>query len=395
LIGGQLVFNGEDAFEDLTFGETGSASMSYTVENADGDTSTATIDLMFKGVAETIDELNASLPTTGEYQILGGDLEGEIEDDGYTLVMNGTVDDRFDGQVFENAYCLSILDPVIYAQFAEDSPTSTGQISGSDDTSVFGADQISYANGESAADNLDLINWIINEDFSNDASGQYNDWEVQRAIWELTDGFDTSKLDAVDDNYGQDADVDAILDLAIANGEGFVAGEGDIATMIVDPGDSNADHSQPFIVAYDFDANNCDCPSEDNNTNGGLISAGTNVASGTSDGATVGAAGASGVATGDGETGSDGGGSEAASILGLALLGLGAFAGSAVLAAAGVASFLLLSGKDSDDSSDDADDNIADLDAVSLEDIIPMTEMLSEDAAFEDAEDGEVSMLDF
>ena len=355
------------------------------------------------------------MPTTGEYQILGGDLEGEIEDDGYTLVMNGTGDDRFDGQVFENAYCLSILDPVIYAQFAEDSPTSTGQISGSDDTSVFGADQISYANGESAADNLDLINWIINEDFSNDASGQYNDWEVQRAIWELTDGFDTSKLDAVDDNYGQDADVDAILDLAIANGEGFVAGEGDIATMIVDPGDSDADNSQPFIVAYDFDANNCDCPSEDNNTNGGLISAGTNGASGTSDGATVGAAGASGVATGDGETGSstttetaaseeasgsdsssdDGGGSEAASILGLALLGLGAFAGSAVLAAAGVASFLLLSGKDSDDSSDDADDNIADLDAVSLEDIIPMTEMLSEDAAFEDAEDGEVSMLDF
>ncbi|MEL6572223.1 MAG: SdrD B-like domain-containing protein, partial [Pseudomonadota bacterium] len=260
LFNGALIFDGKEAFTDLDFGETETVSVSYTITDAAGGNAMANVALTVKGVPETVAELYATLPTTGEYQILGGDLEGEIEDDGYTLILNGTGDSRFDGMVFERAYCISLLDPVIYAQVAADAPSFTGEISSGDNTGVFNANQISFANGKAAGENLDLIHWILNQDFVNDPSGRFNDWEVQRAIWELTDAFDTKNLDNADVNYGQDKDVDYIIDLAIENGEGFVAGQGDIATFIVDPEAGNPDNTQPFIVAFDFDAAACNCP---------------------------------------------------------------------------------------------------------------------------------------
>jgi hypothetical protein len=61
------------------------------------------------------------------------------------------------------------------------------------------------------------------------------------------------------EGYGEDTDVNAIVDLAIANGEGFMAGPGDLATMIVDPNPNTDANAQPFIVAFSFDDNDCLC----------------------------------------------------------------------------------------------------------------------------------------
>ena len=254
----KLTFDGESAFEDLNVGEEGTARISYTVSDGNGGEATANVDLTFCGVADTLVEMHASLPEVASFQVMGDDLDDTIEGDAYSIILNNTGDARFDGKLFEQAYCISLLDPVVYAEVAKDSPSYQGEISGGDEF-VFNADQVSFANGKSAGENLDLINWIINQDYSNENPGRFNDWEVQRAIWELTDAFDTSVLDSVDTNYGQDADVDWIVQQAIRNGEGFEAGKGDIATMIVDPGDSNAEHTQPFIIAFDFDDNDCIC----------------------------------------------------------------------------------------------------------------------------------------
>ena len=48
-------------------------------------------------------------------------------------------------------------------------------------------------NGETISENLDMINWIINQDYENtdngDGTGQtYTGAEVQGAIWSLTNG---------------------------------------------------------------------------------------------------------------------------------------------------------------------------------------------------------------
>ncbi|MEL6573940.1 MAG: SdrD B-like domain-containing protein [Pseudomonadota bacterium] len=255
---GKLTFDGKSAFEDLNVGEQGTARIEYTVSDGKGGEATGNVDLTFCGVADTLVEMHASLPEVATFKVLGDDLDNNVDGEAYSIILDNTGDARFDGKLFENAYCISLLDPVIYAEVAKDSPSHNGEISGGDDF-VFNANQVSYANGKSAGENLDLINWIINQDYTNTNSQRFNDWEVQRAIWELTDKYDTSVLDGVSSGYGQDADVDWIVQQAIKNGEGFQAGKGDIATMIVDPGDSVADHTQPFIIAFDFDSNDCIC----------------------------------------------------------------------------------------------------------------------------------------
>ena len=116
--------------------------------------------------------------------------------------------------------------------------------------------QTSIFNGNAAADNLDLINYILNEEFEDQGFSQ---WEVQRAIWALTDDDDLAFLDGVDAGFGTQANVDAILANADANGEGFMAEVGDNFTFIVDPGNSDAANTQPFIVSATWEEVDCLC----------------------------------------------------------------------------------------------------------------------------------------
>ncbi|HDS63238.1 MAG TPA: hypothetical protein ENN52_03745 [Methanofollis liminatans] len=82
-------------------------------------------------------------------------------------------------------------------------------------------------------ENLDLVNWIINQGFvgQTGGNGTYTFGDVQRAIWRLVDddpehetytGYDESR-------------VGEILAAAYAYGEGFVAGPGDLVAIVLVP----------------------------------------------------------------------------------------------------------------------------------------------------------------
>lgn len=101
-----------------------------------------------------------------------------------------------------------------------------------------------------------MINWILNQDFEDNG---FTGWEVQRAIWEFTDNFDTDYLSDIDPALGDDANVDFIVSQALANGDGFVAGVGDVVGVVLDPNPATAENSQPFLVAVDWEDVDCFC----------------------------------------------------------------------------------------------------------------------------------------
>jgi hypothetical protein len=88
-------------------------------------------------------------------------------------------------------------------------------------------------------ENLDLVNWIINQGFvgqpSPGCSGSYTYGDVQRAIWALIeDGQSTSGLGS----WSQ-CRVDEILAAAGTNGESFVPGCDDYVAVILQPVNTN------------------------------------------------------------------------------------------------------------------------------------------------------------
>lgn len=87
-------------------------------------------------------------------------------------------------------------------------------------------------------ENLDLVNWVINQDFVGKTSGcggVYTWGDVQWAIWKLVDGRepDAGVLSSLQD--WSECRAQEIVDAAIANGEGFVPGCGDVMGIILAP----------------------------------------------------------------------------------------------------------------------------------------------------------------
>lgn len=263
LSGGELIFDGVDAFEFLDIGEEETDSVEYTVSDGNGGVASATVDVTYCGDANSVQSLFDSFPTSGTYQVTTDGIELPVEGEAFALKIDGTGDARFDGVVFEQAYCLSLYDPAQGAEDFADAPVHTADILPGTDGSVFNPGQISFANGNSAADNLDLVNWLINQDFegpnSNAVDGEFSGWEVQRAIWELTDNLDTDYQSDIDPGFGNDLDVDYLVQQALDNGEGFQAGVGDMVSFIVDPNPTTSENSQPFIAAISFEDYDCIC----------------------------------------------------------------------------------------------------------------------------------------
>jgi hypothetical protein len=84
-------------------------------------------------------------------------------------------------------------------------------------------------------ENLDLVNWIINQGFvgqpSSGCSGNYTYGDVQRAIWELID----DQVSTAGLGSWSQCRVNEILAAAYANGEGFVPDCGDVIVVILAP----------------------------------------------------------------------------------------------------------------------------------------------------------------
>ncbi|WP_295045377.1 SdrD B-like domain-containing protein [uncultured Paracoccus sp.] len=247
LVGGKLVIDGSAAYADLLIGQKAQLDISYTVTDGKGGFDTANLDMDFCGAKNTLETIKASLPTGGTLVL---SRDGTFGGDFYGVTISGTGDDRFDGKTFDSVYCVSAYEAInpnvsvpytFYLADAASVPTGV----------------IKYPA------NLDMVNWILNQDFTSqdngDSNGQtYTEAEIQGAIWGLTDN-----IVFVSSSLGTNANAQEIYNLALANGEGFVAGEGDIVGLILDPtaAAEAAGNKQPLIVGIDWDdlAQDCLC----------------------------------------------------------------------------------------------------------------------------------------
>ena len=95
-------------------------------------------------------------------------------------------------------------------------------------------------------ENLDLVNWILNQHFVGQPSscgGDYTYGDVQRAIWEL---IEDNPVDAGLGDWSP-CRVAEILADATANGEGYLPGCGDLMGVILVP----TDGLQPFMIGVE------------------------------------------------------------------------------------------------------------------------------------------------
>lgn len=247
LVGGKLVIDGSAEYADLLIGQKATLDISYTVSDGNGGFDSANLEMDFCGAKNTLDTIKASLPAGG---MLVLSRDGAFGGDFYDVSISGTGDERFDGKTFEIAYCVSAREPITPGAdipynfyLATEASVPTGTIP--------------------RPQNLDMVNWILNQDFDSrdngDGKGQtYTEAEIQGAIWGLTDN-----AVSVRSGLGTIANAREIYNLALANGEGFEAGEGDIVGLILDPTAEAeaAGNRQPLIIGVTWDdlAQDCDC----------------------------------------------------------------------------------------------------------------------------------------
>ncbi|MFG6105525.1 SdrD B-like domain-containing protein [Leptothoe sp. EHU-05/26/07-4] len=103
-------------------------------------------------------------------------------------------------------------------------------------------------------ENLDLLNWIINQDFtqqtSPSGSGNYTWADLQRAVWTLIDDENSTAGGIGEEgDYWQQERVDEIVAAARANGEGFVPSYGQKMGIIIVP-DTDGDGAPDAQVQF-------------------------------------------------------------------------------------------------------------------------------------------------
>lgn len=243
--GNKLVYDTNGAYDDLLKCLTEQDSFTYQIVDRNGKVSgNATVTVDVKGDSISLAAVAKSLPGTINFTLTDENVPAGVSDEAFTMKFGTSSDVRLSGEIFKDAYCLAA-----YEDFVTD-VSLKGNLYIAD--ANFVPDGVLTAKTEA---NLDVINWILNQDFTSqnngDGTGQtYTDAEIQGAIWGLTDNFVY-----VAAGGGTKANAQEIMDLALANGEGFVAGKGDVIGLVVAPtAEANAaGHDQPFIVGIDYD----------------------------------------------------------------------------------------------------------------------------------------------
>jgi len=256
--GDSFTFDGEDAFASLGFNDAADVSIEFKVEDSDGATNTANIDLTFKGYAseETIAELVEGSTVT--YTIDQGANLGEFVN-AYTLEILSSSNGSVPLGSYTAAYCIDGLQPITPDLI------TTGEI-------LLATESNAAAVGGAGfnADNIDSVNWLLNFDQTlvdnGDGTGDtYTDIEVQEAIWTLMNG-DTFVInefnfqETIDNNNGvRDGleigtieNINEIVQIALSQGDGFVAKDGDIFGLIIEP-TSPDEQDQPFIIGVQYE----------------------------------------------------------------------------------------------------------------------------------------------
>lgn len=272
LSGGKLVFDGEAAYQSLDIGEKAVASFTYTVSDGQ-DVGTATVDVTVCGTAETLQEICASLPK----DLVGYKIKSDIAQqpygpDAFDVALQSS-DARFNGLVITDAYCADYFRLAETASDFANAPVNTANLYCATDPALAnvltnkatglpnGADR----GGETVLDNLDVISWIISQDFEN--KGTYTGGEVQAAIWEFTNDYSKRAADLgitvpefnLRPGTGDAAKVAELVNLAEVAGEGFVAGAGDRVALFLDPNPDTATNNQPIVFGVDFNDIDCLC----------------------------------------------------------------------------------------------------------------------------------------
>ncbi|MDO5631676.1 MAG: SdrD B-like domain-containing protein [Paracoccus sp. (in: a-proteobacteria)] len=247
LTSGQLVFDASGtAYEDQIVGTSTTVSYGYSISDGMGGTASAAVDMKWCGVTNTLESIKASLPDSGVLRVT---LDRSFDGAFYTATVTGTGDARLDGKSFDIAYCVSAYDNL---------PLNTNL-----PVNIYLADEDSLPSNTQIPlpQNLDKVNWILNQDFGSRDNGDgtnttYTEAEIQGAIWGLTDGIVFVQPDY---NYGTTANAQEIYDLAMAQGNGFEPGEGDIIGLILEPTGANGNHEQPFIIGVNWNDLALDC----------------------------------------------------------------------------------------------------------------------------------------
>lgn len=263
---GTVTVDGIAAYADLEIRQEAMDSFSYTIEDELGATATGDVDLTFCGALNTVNSIADNFPITGNFGVGGFFIA-----DAYTGLTLNTGDPRFDGVLIEAAYCLEQNDSIVFNN-ADFNVTIYAAVEGRVDDIGNGLDN------ENIDGKLDLINWIINEDFTSRSNGDttgggaglnYTDTEIQAAIWGITDNNvfveDPGLVSGIWN--GSEENAQEILDLALAEGVGYEPGHDDLMTFIVIPDhdqtsqgfDESNDLDQSFIIALPFDEFKEDC----------------------------------------------------------------------------------------------------------------------------------------
>lgn len=279
---GTVSFDPNDAYDDLLIRESVLDQFQFTAADKKGATATATADIKICGALNTIETIaEGFVDTTGDplqasYRV---DVEFDFDFDvsppvitidfPVTVTASAPPDPRLedilgpDGEAtFDDAFAYCV-DKNGLLEYGVDVPSNLH---------IIGGDAINTANSFIAAavdqeQNLDIITWILNQDFQSLDAGTLDDgdlgtsgstgetydfFEVQEAIWFFTDGA------LVDPSTEPGANSQDIIDLAMVEGEGFVAGEGDIVAVLFDPIEEDR---QTYMVGVEFETlkEDCDC----------------------------------------------------------------------------------------------------------------------------------------
>lgn len=279
---GTASFGPNGAYDDLLIRDSAMDQFQFTAADEKGTTATATADIKICGALNTIETIAESFVDANgalfqaTYRV---DVEFNVDFDvspptfridfPTTVTAEAPIDPRLEAilgsdgvEIFDDnfAYCVDkdgLLDYGVDVQ-------SRLHIVGDD---AMNASNSAIADAVGQEENLDIVTWILNQGFQDIDAGTLDDGdlgspgtagrnytfsEVQESIWFLTDG------EAVDPLTEAGSNSQEIIDLAIAAGEGFIAGEGDKVAVLFDPVEEDR---QTYMVGVDFETlkEDCDC----------------------------------------------------------------------------------------------------------------------------------------
>nr|WP_299381658.1 hypothetical protein [Allomuricauda sp.] len=108
-------------------------------------------------------------------------------------------------------------------------------------------------------ENFDLVNWVLNQNFigtESQSGGPYTFGDVQWAVWELIDDRNCQSCAYLGDDWSR-AKGQEIVDMAMAQGEGFEPGDGDALAVVLIPKNNLQSVFIPYQLKCEREVKRC------------------------------------------------------------------------------------------------------------------------------------------